>query len=35
MTRLMIYRKITSYVEDYLKSDTDKILVVEESTLLI
>ena len=25
----MLYRKITSYIEDYLKSDTDKILVVE------
>ncbi len=25
----MLYRKITSYIEDYLKSDTDKILVLE------
>ena len=25
----MLYRKITSYLEDYLKSDTDKILVLE------
>lgn len=25
----MLYRKITSYVEDYLKSDTDKILILE------
>lgn len=25
----MLYRKITSYIEDYLKSDTDKILIVE------
>lgn len=25
----MLYRKITSYIEDYLKSDTDKILVME------
>ena len=25
----MLYRKITSYIEDYLKSDTDKILMVE------
>ena len=25
----MLYRKITSYIEDYLKSDTDKILILE------
>ena len=25
----MLYRKITSYIEDYLKSDTDKILIIE------
>lgn len=25
----MLYRKITSYIEDYLKSNTDKILVLE------
>lgn len=25
----MLYREITSYIEDYLKSDTDKILVLE------
>ena len=25
----MLYRKITSYIEDYLKSDSDKILIVE------
>ena len=25
----MLYRKITSYIEDYLKSDTDNILIVE------
>ena len=25
----MLYRKITSYLEDYLKSDTDKILILE------
>lgn len=25
----MLYRKISSYIEDYLKSDTDKILVLE------
>ena len=25
----MLYRKITSYIEEYLKSDTDKILILE------
>lgn len=25
----MLYRKITSYIEDYLKSDTDQILILE------
>ena len=25
----MLYRKITSYLEDYLKSDSDKILILE------
>jgi len=25
----MLYRKITSYIEDYLKSDIDKILILE------
>ena len=25
----MLYRKITSYIEDYLKSDNDKILILE------
>ena len=25
----MLYRKITSYIEDYLKSDSDKILILE------
>ncbi|MBO7537784.1 MAG: ATP-binding protein [Prevotella sp.] len=25
----MLYRKISSYIEDYLKSDTDKILILE------
>ena len=25
----MLYRKITSYIDDYLKSDTDKILILE------
>lgn len=25
----MLYRKITTYIEDYLKSDTDKILILE------
>ena len=25
----MLYRKITSYIEDYLKSDDDKILILE------
>lgn len=25
----MLYRKITSYIEDYLRSDTDKILILE------
>ena len=25
----MLYRKITSYIEDYLKSDTDMILILE------
>ena len=25
----MLYRKITSYIENYLKSDTDKILIIE------
>ena len=25
----MLYRKITSYIEDYLKSDADKILILE------
>ena len=25
----MLYRKITSYIEDYLKSDTDKIMILE------
>ncbi len=24
----MLYRKITSYIEDYLKSDNDKILIL-------
>ena len=25
----MLYRKITSYLEDYLKSDTESILILE------
>ena len=25
----MLYRKITSYIEDYLRSDSDKILILE------
>lgn len=25
----MLYRRITSYIENYLKSDTDKILILE------
>jgi hypothetical protein len=25
---VMLYRKITSYIEDYLKSDNDKILIL-------
>ena len=27
----MLYRKIGTYIEDYLKSDSDKILVLEGS----
>ena len=26
---VMLYRKITSYIEDYLRSDTDKVLILE------
>ena len=29
----MLYRKITSYIEDYLKSDNDKILILEYNVL--
>ena len=31
----MLYRKITSYIEDYLKSDNDKILILEGEMKLV
>ena len=31
----MLYRKITSYIEDYLKSDTDKILILEGARQIV
>ena len=31
----MLYRKITSYIEDYLKSDNDKILILEGKMKLV
>ena len=30
----MLYRKITSYIEDHLKSETDKILILEGALVL-
>ena len=31
----MLYRKITSYIEDYLKSNNNKILILRKSRLII
>ena len=31
----MLYGKITSYIEDYLKSNNNKILILRKSRLII